>query len=166
MTWAYDVEGYDGDRDRTLIRGYVAPMSSLSPDQVRARIDEFWQIMCGKSTGRLEELYSSSAQLLTGKARRPEAATVALARRARQIAAPGTHSEAELGLVEIELPEPWVAIASYTYRFHHTRPGGDATVQQRHTLFGRATQIFHLDESGALRIVHEHLSAATNPRKG
>jgi len=141
-------------------------MSSLSPDQVRARIDEFWQIMCGKSTGALEEMYSPAAQLLTGKARRPEAATVALTRRARQIAAPGTHAEAELGLVEIELPEPWVAIASYTYKFHHTRPSGDGSVHQRHTLFGRATQIFHLDESGALRIVHEHLSAATNPRNG
>src|SRR5215475_15900134 len=97
-------------------------MSSLSPDQVRARIDEFWQIMCGKAAGALEEMYSPAAQLLTGKARRPEAATVALTRRARQIAAPGTHAEAELGLVEIELPEPRVAIASYTYKFHHTRP--------------------------------------------
>jgi ketosteroid isomerase-like protein len=122
--------------------------------------------MCGRSTGRLEELYSSAAQLWAGKARRPEPATAALGRRARQIAAPGTHAEAELGLVEIELPEPSLAIASYTYKFHHTRPAEDGSVQQRHTLFGRATQIFHLDESGALRIVHEHLSAATNPRAG
>jgi len=141
-------------------------MRSLSPDQVRAQIDKFWLIMCGKPAGRLEEMYSSAALVLTGKARRPEAASVALSRRARQIAAPGTHSEAELGVVEIELPEPSLAIASYTYKFHHTRPGDDGNVQQRHTLFGRATQVFHLDESGALQIVHEHLSAATNPRNG
>jgi ketosteroid isomerase-like protein len=141
-------------------------MPSLSPDQVRAQIDKFWQIMCGKPAGRLEDLYSPAALLLTGKARRPESATVALARRARQIAAPGTHAEAELGLVEIELPEPSLAIASYTYKFHHTRPGEDGSLRQRHTLFGRATQIFRLEEGGALRIVHEHLSAATNPRTG
>ena len=141
-------------------------MPSLSPDQVRAQIDKFWQIMCGKSAGRLEDLYSPAALLLTGKARRPEAATVALARRARQIAAPGTHAEAELGLVEIDLPEPSLAIASYTYKFHHTRPSEDGSLRERHTLFGRATQIFHLEESGSLRIVHEHLSAATNPRTG
>ena len=137
-------------------------MSSLSPDQVRAQIDEFWQIMCGKSKGSLEELYSSAALLLTGKARKPETTTTALARRTRQIAAPGAHAEVELGLVEIELPAPSVAIASYTYRFRYTR-SGEGSLQQRQTMFGRATQIFHLDESGALRIVHEHLSAATNP---
>jgi ketosteroid isomerase-like protein len=138
-------------------------MGSLSPDQVRAKIDTFWQIMCGKSNGRLEDFYSSAALLWTGKARKPEAASVALARRARQIAAPGAQAEAELGLMEIELPAPALAIASYTYKFHHTRPGEGGSLQQRHTLFGRATQIFELDESGALRIVHEHLSAATNP---
>lgn len=141
----------------------LRPMSSLSPDQVRAQIDEFWQIMCGKSTGRLEELYSSDALLWTGKARKPETATVALTRRARQIAAPGAHAEAELGLVEIESPVPSLAIASYTYKFRYTRSGEGGSLQQRHTMFGRATQIFHLDESGALRIVHEHVSAATNP---
>jgi hypothetical protein len=30
-------------------------------------------------------------------------------------------------------------------------------------LFGRATQIFQMDQKGSLRIVHEHLSSATNP---
>jgi hypothetical protein len=139
-------------------------MSSFSPDQVRAQIDKFWQIMCGKSRGRLEELYSSAALLWTGKARKPETAAVALARRAHQIAAPGSHTEVELGLIEVELPVPSLAIASYTYRFRYTRSGEDGSLQQRQTMFGRATQIFHLDESGALRIVHEHLSAATNPK--
>jgi ketosteroid isomerase-like protein len=121
--------------------------------------------MCGKSAARLEELYSSAALLLTGKARKPETAAVALARRVRQIAAPGAHAEADLGLIDIELPVPSLAIASYTYKFHHTRPGEGGSLQQRHTLFGRATQIFQLEESGALRIVHEHLSAATNPKE-
>jgi len=138
-------------------------MDLVSPDQVRAQIGEFWKIMCGKSTGRLEELYSSAALLLTGKARKPETASMALARRVRQIAAPGAHAEAEVGWVEVDVPAPKLAIASYTYKFHHTRSGEGGGLQQRHTLFGRATQIFQLDENGALRIVHEHLSAATNP---
>jgi len=138
-------------------------MSSLSPDQVRAQIDEFWQIMCGKSSGRLDELYSSAALLWTGKARKPETAAVALARRAQQIAAPGAHAEVELGLIEVESPVPSLAIASYTYRFRYTRSGEGVSPQQRRTMFGRATQIFHVDERGAVRIVHEHLSAATNP---
>jgi ketosteroid isomerase-like protein len=138
--------------------------SSISPDQVRAEIQKFWQIMCGKSSSgeTLDEMYSPSALLLTGKARKPEAGNVALARRARQISA-GSNVAAELGPVEVQVAEPGVAIASYTYKFHQTRSGENGGVQKRHTLFGRATQIFQLDQKGALRIVHEHLSAATNP---
>lgn len=138
-------------------------MQSISPDQVRAEIRKFWQIMCGKSPDRLEEMYSPAAVLLTGKARRPEEANVALARRARQISAPDLGSSADLGPVEIQIPDPGVAIASYTYKFLHTRPGESGGLEKRHTLYGRATQIFQLDARGVLRIVHEHLSAATNP---
>ena len=136
---------------------------SITPDQVRAEIQKFWQIMCGKagSGEKLDELYSPSALMLTGKARKPEAANLALARRARQISA-GSNVAAELGPVEVQIAEPGVAIASYTYKFHQSRSGENGGVQKRHTLFGRATQIFQLDQSGVLRIVHEHLSAATN----
>src|SRR5215472_12075241 len=96
-------------------------MSNISPDQVRAEIEKFWQIMCGKSARRLKEMYSPDALLLTGKARKPEPGTVALARRARQIADAGHHSEVELGSMEIEIPEAGLAIAAYTYKFHHGR---------------------------------------------
>ncbi|HEY6307318.1 MAG TPA: nuclear transport factor 2 family protein [Candidatus Angelobacter sp.] len=135
-------------------------LSSISPDQVRAEIQRFWQIMCGNSPDKLEDLYSPSALVVTGKARKPEPANLALARRARQT---GKDSFAELGAVEVQIEGPDVAIASYTYKFHQTRPGESGGLQKRHTLFGRATQIFKLEPGGALRIVHEHLSAATNP---
>ena len=138
-------------------------MMSISPDQVRAEIRKFWQIMCGKAPDRLEELYAPSALVLTGKAKKPEEAIEVLARRARQISAPNSVSSADLGPVEVQIPDPGTAIASYTYRFHHTRPGEHGGVEKRHTMYGRATQIFQLDACGALRIVHEHLSAATNP---
>jgi hypothetical protein len=137
-------------------------MSSISPEQVRAVVDRFWQIMCGKSgpDDKLEDLYSPDALILTGKARKPEAASVALARRARQA---GKDSLVELGAVEIQIEEPGVAIAAYTYKFHQSRSSATGGVQKRHLLFGRATQILQLDRSGVLRIVHEHLSSANNP---
>ena len=138
-------------------------MISISPDQVRAEVRKFWQIMCGKSSERLEDLYSSAAVVLTGKARKPEEANAVLSRRARQISVPGSGSSVDLGVVEVQLPEPGVAIASYTYKFDHTRPGDRGDLEKRRTLYGRATQIFQSDARGALRIVHEHLSAATNP---
>lgn len=138
-------------------------LSSISPDQVRAEVQKFWQIMCGKASDKLEDLYAPSALILTGKARQPETANLALARRARQISAPGSDSAAELGAVEVQIADAAVAIASYTYKFHQSRSGEGGKLQKRHTMFGRATQIFQLDKSGTLRIVHEHLSAATNP---
>jgi ketosteroid isomerase-like protein len=138
-------------------------MSSISPDQVRAEIRKFWQIMCGKSADSLDDLYSPSAVILTGKARKPEEANVVLGRRGRQISAPNSSSSADLGNVDVQIPEPGTAIACYTYKFHHARPGERGDVEKRHTMYGRATQIFQLDAHGTLRIVHEHLSAATNP---
>ncbi|HLW53990.1 MAG TPA: hypothetical protein VKW06_14225 [Candidatus Angelobacter sp.] len=137
--------------------------SSISPEQVRAEVEKFWRIMCGKSRERLDDLYTSNALVLTGKARKPEPAQAALVRRAQQISAPSAEAVAELGAIEILLPDQDVAIASYTYKFHQKRPDQAGAVLKRHTLFGRATQIFQQDSAGRLRIVHEHLSAATNP---
>lgn len=138
------------------------PSSNL-PEQVRAEVQKFWEIMCGKSQHRLEELYAPNALVLTGKARKPEPAHQVAERRTRQISAPSSEAVAELGPVEVEIPGSGIAIASYTYKFHQKRPDQSGTVLKRHTMFGRATQVFQQDESGKLRIVHEHLSAATNP---
>jgi hypothetical protein len=139
-------------------------MGSISPEQVRTEIEKFWRIMCGKTTsaGGLESMYSQAALVLSGKARTPEPATLVVARRRRQLDKPDGESVVELGTVDVQIEEPSVAIASYTYRLHQTRSGRSG-LQTRHTLFGRATQIFQQDERGVPRIVHEHLSAAANP---
>lgn len=136
--------------------------SSLTPEQVRAQVETFWRIMCGKAHERLEDLYATSALVLTGKARKPEPAYSALERRGKQISA-AVEAVAELGAIEVQLVENGVAVASYTYKFHQKRSDQAGGVQKRHTMFGRATQIFQQDAGGRLRIVHEHLSAATNP---
>jgi ketosteroid isomerase-like protein len=58
---------------------------------------------------------------------------------------------------------PDVAIAAYTYSFNTQKILGNGGKVQINTSFGRATQIFQRGEDGALRIVHEHLSAAAPP---
>lgn len=135
---------------------------SISPEQVCAQVEKFWRIMCGKSHERLDDLYASSALVLTGKARKPEPAYSALERRGKQIGAL-SGAVAEVGAIEVQLAENGVAVASYTYKFHQKRPDQAGGVEKRHTMYGRATQIFQSDANGTLRIVHEHLSAATNP---
>lgn len=141
-------------------RCYIRPnMERISPEKVRAEISRFWQILSGKSKDPLEELYSTDAIVLTGKARRPEPAMLAIARRSRRA---GSNTSAEIGAVELQISGA-VAVASYTYQFQEERAAADGGRSQRSTLYGRATQIFQADSRGAIKIVHEHLSAAAAP---
>jgi ketosteroid isomerase-like protein len=134
-------------------------MGSVSAERVRKEVDRFWQIMCGKSTDKLEALYAPDSLVISGRAKKPETANLALARRARRIKEPGAEASVEIGLMEIQIAEPGAAIATYTYKFQQSRVAADGGRHERQ-LQGRATQVFQLDSRGILRIVHEHLSAA------
>jgi ketosteroid isomerase-like protein len=138
-------------------------MISVSPEQVRKEVERFWQIMCGKSSDKLEDLYAPDALVISGRAKKPEAANLAIARRARRIREPGAEAIVEIGPLEVQITEPNAAIASYTYKLQQIRPGPGGGRHERQ-LLGRATQIFQLDPRGRLRIVHEHLSAAGSAR--
>ena len=135
----------------------------ISPDEIRAEVEKFWSILSGKSKERLENLYSPAAIVFTGKARRSERGPLTAIRRMRQVAGPDSTSNAEIDPIEIQIAGTDVAIASYTYRFHSNKKEKDGSRLVRKTLFGRSTQIFQLDDRGALKIVHEHLSSAAPP---
>jgi ketosteroid isomerase-like protein len=137
--------------------------AETSSAEIRAVVQKFWDILCGRSKERLEELYSASATVFTGKAKRSERGALTAVRRMRQFAAGDWTTTAELDPIEVQIAGPDVAIASYTYRFHSSKTGKDGSRENRNTLSGRSTQIFQRDERGTLRIVHEHLSSAAPP---
>lgn len=139
-------------------------MELISADKVRAEIDRFWLILSGKSPDKLDDLYSPDGIVFTGKAKRPEPAMLAIARRARRAPA-STSTTAEVGTLELQIAGD-VAVASYTYKYHEERMSGSGGRSQRNTLYGRATQVFQQDRKGAVKIVHEHLSAAVAPDEG
>jgi ketosteroid isomerase-like protein len=136
--------------------------AEISSAEIRAAVQRFWDILCGRSKERLEELYSASATVFTGKAKRSERGALTAVRRMRQFAGGDWTTTAELDPIEVQIAGD-VAIASYTYRFHSSKTGKDGSREQRNTLYGRSTQIFQRDERGTLRIVHEHLSSAAPP---
>lgn len=140
-------------------------MDQISPDQVRTEIQRFWRIFARKSQDKLEEMYSPGAIVFTGKGKRPEPVMLAIARRLRSSSSGPSSSAAELGSIDVQLAGN-VAVASYTYKFHREKTTIAGSRVQRTTLFGRATQVFQLDRSGVLKIVHEHLSAAVAPDEG
>jgi ketosteroid isomerase-like protein len=135
----------------------------ISPNEIRAEVQKFWAILSGKSNVRLEDLYSPSAIVFTGKAKQSERGPLTAMRRRRQYANSDAVSTAELDPIEVRIAGPDIAIASYTYRFHSTKTNKDGSRTGRNTLYGRSTQVFQRNDRGALKIVHEHLSSAVPP---
>ncbi|MGA8220975.1 MAG: DUF4440 domain-containing protein [Candidatus Acidiferrales bacterium] len=137
--------------------------ADVSPDEIRAEVQKFWSILSGKSKEKLEDLYSPTAVVFTGKAKQSERGPLTAIRRMRQYVATDSISNAELDPIEVQIAGPDIAIASYTYRFNSTKTNKDGSRTARSTLFGRSTQVFQRNDRGALKIVHEHLSSAAPP---
>ena len=137
-------------------------MERISDVQIRAQVQKFWNILSGKSSGNLQEFYSQDAIVFSGKSKRSEPAQLAAARRSRHLSGPVSDTNAEVGQLDIQVVGD-VAIASYIYQFQEAKNAKDGSRLEKKTLYGRATQIFRLDDTGALRIVHEHLSAGEAP---
>jgi ketosteroid isomerase-like protein len=96
-------------------------------------------------------------------AMRSESAKLMAVRRSRQLPGSASASRAEVGSIDVQIVGLDVAIAAYTYSFNTHKIRADGTKVRLTTTFGRATQIFQRSEDSALRIVHEHLSAAAAP---
>jgi len=138
-------------------------MTKISSEDVHREVQRFWAILSGNLPDKLEEMYSPTAIVFTGKAKRSESGKLMAVRRSRQISGPALSSKAEVGSIDVQILGPDVAIAAYTYSFNTHKILANGSKVQINTPFGRATQIFHRGEDGALRIVHEHLSAAAPP---
>jgi hypothetical protein len=138
-------------------------MAKISSEDVCKEVQRFWAILSGNLRDNLEEMYSPTGIVFTGKAKRSESAKLMAVRRSRQLPGPALSSRAEIGTIDVQIVGPDVAIASYTYSFNTQKILANGSKVQISTPFGRATQIFQRGDDGALRIVHEHLSAAAPP---
>ena len=138
-------------------------MNKISLEDVRKEVHRFWAILSGNVPDKLEEMYSPTAIVFSGKAKRSESAKLMAVRRSRQLPGGAVWSRAEVGSIDVQIVGPDVAIAAYTYSFNTQKILAKGSKVQITTPFGRATQIFQCGTDGALRIVHEHLSAAAPP---
>lgn len=138
-------------------------MKKISSEDVRKEVHRFWAILSGNLADKLEEMYSPTAIVFTGKAKRSESAKLMAVRRSRQLPGPALASKAEVGSIDVQIVGPDVAIAAYTCSFNTQKLLANGSKMQINTTFGRATQVFQCGMDGALRMVHEHLSAAAPP---
>jgi len=138
-------------------------MKKISSEDVSNEVHRFWAILSGNLQVKLEEMYSPTAIVFTGKAKRSESAKLMAVRRSRHLPGSALSSRAEVGSIDVQIVGLDVAIAAYTYSFNTKKILADGGKVQINTSFGRATHIFQRGEDGVLRIVHEHLSAAAPP---
>jgi ketosteroid isomerase-like protein len=134
-------------------------MGTISAEDVSAQVQRFWNAYCSSSKHILEEMYLPTAIVFGTFARRSESVQLTLARRLRKSGSSKSSMRAQLGPIDVQIAGD-VAIASYPYHFHLIKGNSDGSRLDLDVPYSRGTQIFQLDENGALRIVHEHFSVA------
>lgn len=137
-------------------------MNGVSVEQVCGAVHRYWDALAKKAKEKLTDSYASDALVLVADSKRSEPARLVIERRNREFFDPKGSVGAEIGPIEVQMPGPDVAIATYTYHFHavSVRQGRRFRIELSAAL---ATQIFQREADGELRIVHEHLSSASNP---
>lgn len=141
-------------------------MEAISAEQIRAEVQAFWDAFTSRSKDRFQALYSPTASCFAADARRSEPARLMWVRREREFFGPKSSVEARIGSVNVLILSPGLAVATYPFHFSIVRVLPNGSRVQVEVPFSRATQVFQRDESGKLKIIHEHLSSAepTQPR--
>ncbi len=137
-------------------------MEKIAAEQVRAAVRAYWNALAKKSKQELAGFYAPDAIVFMADTRRNEPARLMIERRNREFFDAQGSASAEVGEIEVHIPGPDVAIATYSYHFRAIRIRNNNRVQIDMPMT-RATQVFRRESDGALRLVHEHLSAAKNP---
>lgn len=135
----------------------------LSADQVRDEAHKFWNAFTRKSAEDLAASYFPNATVFASTVPRTEPARLTVTRRVRQFFGPKSAAQVELGSIDVQLVGN-IAVASYSYNFRGTEVKGDGASVDHAIPVGRATHIFQFDDSGKLRILHEHLSSGEPPK--
>lgn len=135
-------------------------MEAISPEQIWREVQDFWDAFTGQSKSRFQELYSPTASCFAADGRRSEPARLMWVRREREFFSPKSSVGAKLGVMNVQVLGPSLAVASYPFHFSIVRTLANGGRVEVDVPFCRATQVFQRGENGKLLIIHEHLSSA------
>jgi ketosteroid isomerase-like protein len=137
-------------------------MEKISADHVRATVRGYWDALAKKSKQKLADFYAPDAIVFMADTKRNEPAKLMIERRNREFFDAQGSASAQLGEIDVHIPGPHVAIATYSYHFSaiRIRNNNRVRIDMPNT---RATQVFRLEPDGVLHLVHEHLSASKYP---
>jgi hypothetical protein len=164
--------GFDGG---TTSRAGSLPATDISfAEQVRREVRKLWQQFCGKDKEGIERMYSPTAIAWSIGSKRGLPVRLVLAAKAREVLGPQSTVNATHGFIDVHTLGKNVAVASYSFHYRvimvqrfGKRVDIDAPFQGKRYSVDcpetRGTHVFERDGSGALQIVHEHMSTAGIP---
>ncbi|HST79587.1 MAG TPA: nuclear transport factor 2 family protein [Verrucomicrobiae bacterium] len=124
-----------------------------------------WELFAAKKVDQWQSLYSDVASVFGTASKRPEPARLVVLRRQREYLTSATKVRVSVGKIDVELIGPDCAVAAYIMQLDAEQITRLSAAGQReheeHLESARVTHVFQRDSDGGLRIVHEHISAAT-----
>jgi len=140
-------------------------MHSLSASEVESAVRRVWELFAAKKVDQWQSLYSDVASVFGTASKRPEPARLVVLRRQREYLTSATKVRVSVGKIDVELIGPDCAVAAYIMQLDAEQITRLSAAGQReheeHLESARVTHVFQRDSDGGLRIVHEHISAAT-----
>ena len=137
--------------------------SRLSQGEIESAVRRFWELFASKKTEQWQSFYAEVAMVFGTASRRPEPARLVVLRRQREYLSSAARMTIDVSRVEVELVGQDCAVASYILRMHADKIAklsaiGHQDVEE-HLENARVTHVFHRQTDGAVKIVHEHISA-------
>jgi ketosteroid isomerase-like protein len=137
--------------------------SRLSQAEIESAVRRFWELFASKKTDQWQSFYAEVAMVFGTASKRPEPARLVVLRRQREYLSSAARMTIDVSRVEVELVGEDCAVASYVLQMHADQiaklsASGNRDAEE-HLENARVTHVFHRQHDGALKIVHEHISA-------
>lgn len=133
--------------------------------EVEEAVRRYWNVAASKLTGELQSFYLDTASIFATMSKRLEPARLVTARRNREYMDSATRMSCELGVINVDLLTRDSAVAAYNASWRAdqiAKPsarGGRLSAENFTHL--RVTHVFQRQDDGSLKIIHEHLSVAS-----
>jgi ketosteroid isomerase-like protein len=137
----------------------------LSQVEIETAVRKFWELFAAKKTEQWQGFYSDIATVFGTGSKRPEPARLVVLRRQREYFSAATKMHINVGTVDVEVIGPDCAVAAYLLQLDAEQiaklSAAGHKEHEEHLENARVTHVFQRSGDGTLRIVHEHISAAT-----
>ncbi len=132
---------------------------------MEAAVRRFWELFADKKVEQWQTLYSDVATVFGTGSKRPEPARLVVLRRQREYLSSATRMRINVGRVDVEVIGPQCAVAAYLLQLDAEQiakaSASGQKEQEEHLDNARVTHVFQRHSDGGLRVVHEHISTAT-----